>query len=97
MILRPPRSTRTDTLIPYTTCFRSHRAVMIAQFKVRLREHADFADRRLVHQRADVAGHLLIDMNQLATRCSDEGNSLGRAEFVDWPRPEIAQDRKSVV
>src|SRR3546814_4456556 len=24
MILRPPRSTRTDTLVPYTTLFRSH-------------------------------------------------------------------------
>src|SRR3546814_12967028 len=26
MILRPPRSTRTDTLFPYTTLFRSRRA-----------------------------------------------------------------------
>src|SRR3546814_20182145 len=26
MIPRPPRSTRTDTLFPYTTLFRSHRA-----------------------------------------------------------------------
>src|SRR3546814_1976827 len=26
MIRRPPRSTRTDTLFPYTTLFRSHRA-----------------------------------------------------------------------
>src|SRR3546814_1516929 len=28
MIRRPPRSTRTDTLFPYTTLFRSHFAVM---------------------------------------------------------------------
>src|SRR3546814_6803492 len=27
MIRRPPRSTRTDTLFPYTTLFRSHEAV----------------------------------------------------------------------
>src|SRR3546814_8673360 len=27
MIQRPPRSTRTDTLIPYTTLFRSQRSV----------------------------------------------------------------------
>src|SRR3546814_4416704 len=27
MIRRPPRSTRTDTLFPYTTLFRSRRAV----------------------------------------------------------------------
>src|SRR3546814_9624442 len=31
MIRRPPRSTRTDTLFPYTTLFRSHAAkVLIA-------------------------------------------------------------------
>src|SRR6056297_4017703 len=28
MIRRPPRSTRTDTLFPYTTLFRSHGAVV---------------------------------------------------------------------
>src|SRR3546814_7977167 len=27
MLLRPPRATRTDTLFPYTTLFRSHRKV----------------------------------------------------------------------
>src|SRR3546814_17493164 len=30
MIRRPPRSTRTDTLFPYTTLFRSHTAGHIA-------------------------------------------------------------------
>src|SRR3546814_19976249 len=30
MILRPPRSTRTDTLFPYTTLFRSVRRVKVA-------------------------------------------------------------------
>src|SRR3546814_5215051 len=29
MIRRPPRSTRTDTLFPYTTLFRSHFAVLV--------------------------------------------------------------------
>src|SRR3546814_5421619 len=29
MILRPPRSTRTDTLFPYTTLFRSFRAQLL--------------------------------------------------------------------
>src|SRR3546814_13731912 len=31
MILRPPRSTRTDTLCPYTTLFRSHVPVWFRQ------------------------------------------------------------------
>src|SRR3546814_7743500 len=30
MILRPPRSTRTDTLFPYTTLFRSPSTAMLA-------------------------------------------------------------------
>src|SRR3546814_10460838 len=29
MIRRPPRSTRTDTLFPYTTLFRSQRAALV--------------------------------------------------------------------
>src|SRR3546814_19364159 len=30
MIRRPPRSTRTDTLFPYTTLFRSHQGMVYA-------------------------------------------------------------------
>src|SRR3546814_10697413 len=37
MIRRPPRSTRTDTLFPYTTLFRSDRA----QLPEQCRGHAD--------------------------------------------------------
>src|SRR3546814_17757014 len=32
MIRRPPRSTRTDTLFPYTTLFRSRTAIAIHQY-----------------------------------------------------------------
>src|SRR3546814_12873166 len=35
MIRRPPRSTRTDTLFPYTTLFRSEAAVFSGQCVVR--------------------------------------------------------------
>src|SRR3546814_9395725 len=35
MIRRPPRSTRTDTLFPYTTLFRSDRRVGRAQVEAR--------------------------------------------------------------
>src|SRR3546814_13307652 len=33
MIRRPPRSTRTDTLFPYTTLFRSAASVILAVFE----------------------------------------------------------------
>src|SRR3546814_17213425 len=42
MIRRPPRSTRTDTLFPYTTLFRSHHATAL-RTSVRLgRQHHAF-------------------------------------------------------
>src|SRR3546814_14690796 len=34
MIRRPPRSTRTDTLFPYTTLFRSHRGYVLVNGKI---------------------------------------------------------------
>src|SRR3546814_8814490 len=34
MIRRPPRSTRTDTLFPYTTLFRSHLVCVAADFAI---------------------------------------------------------------
>src|SRR3546814_13552048 len=36
MIRRPPRSTRTDTLFPYTTLFRSHRPRIDVQIGIEL-------------------------------------------------------------
>src|SRR3546814_7548191 len=49
MIRRPPRSTRTDTLFPYTTLFRSHRvdagdAGACLAGLCRAGEHAEFDD-----------------------------------------------------
>src|SRR3546814_2206132 len=54
MIRRPPRSTRTDTLFPYTTLFRSHRVVVFE----RVRKFAG-----VLHQRA-AAVHLLRGLDQ---------------------------------
>src|SRR3546814_13493437 len=52
MIRRPPRSTRTDTLFPYTTLFRSY-------YRVRLtlgnKEHHDGAGN--LHHAAGTQGH----------------------------------------
>src|SRR3546814_1678697 len=41
MIRRPPRSTRTDTLFPYTTLFRSPLDLMIVERGGRQRRHRD--------------------------------------------------------
>src|SRR3546814_1750569 len=50
MIRRPPRSTRTDTLFPYTTLFRSRpiriSTVLEDHVEIRLPEHREAAYRR---------------------------------------------------
>src|SRR3546814_7491686 len=51
IIRRPPRSTRTDTRLPYTTLFRSLRAPQIARRSVR-RDVADAARRPAAADRA---------------------------------------------
>src|SRR3546814_20264450 len=49
MIRRPPRSTRTDTLFPYTTLFRSHIFIVRGEDFERVAAHAEIAAReRLV-------------------------------------------------
>src|SRR3546814_18564310 len=47
MIRRPPRSTRTDTLFPYTTLFRSHDVDLSDRRRLRLalRDASAFAQR----------------------------------------------------
>src|SRR3546814_2726059 len=44
MIRRPPGSTRTDTLFPYTTLFRSHAARLPRNRAGRLRERPGLAE-----------------------------------------------------
>src|SRR3546814_8096940 len=52
MIRRPPRSTRTDPLYPYTTLFRSHRMARdigdAAETRGRRREHRQYLRRQIV-------------------------------------------------
>src|SRR3546814_1918349 len=51
MIRRPPRSTRTDTLFPYTTLFRS-----VLRAGVHLSHDADVGDHAFLAPRVTVAG-----------------------------------------
>src|SRR3546814_19529509 len=44
MIRRPPKSTRTDTLFPYTTLFRSQRIVLVHELR-ELRRTEELLDR----------------------------------------------------
>src|SRR3546814_9898311 len=54
MIRRPPRSTRTDTLFPYTTLFRSHRA-HLGKAEQAVREHP--GEQGVERQHAEIDHH----------------------------------------
>src|SRR3546814_16604520 len=81
MIRRPPRSTRTDTLFPYTTLFRS-----------RLRPgdpppppHAAL-DRRRCHRRRQPHGRLLAPPPPAARRRLERHRQRGRPDHHHQPR-----------
>src|SRR3546814_20073658 len=50
MIRRPPRSTRTDTLFPYTTVWRAVRSSVHRAERRRIRERRDAQEQRLDRQ-----------------------------------------------
>src|SRR3546814_18037631 len=103
MIRRPPRSTRTDTLFPYTTLFRS--------------SEGSAGDWHLMHLGSlsmGAAGLLMVEMTNVtmdgristrcATLCTDE-NEASLKRVVDFCNTygvaklgiQLGQDRKSVV
>src|SRR3546814_15468069 len=91
MIPRPPRSTRTDTLVPYTTLFRSDllgRRVGCRDFARRCCRHR----RRhlLIRLRPDAGGHhRLADLRVAAHRAGDQSARLLVGEAVAAREPRL--------
>src|SRR3546814_4690193 len=59
MIRRPPRSTRTDTLFPYTTLFRSRHGLWPVRYRLD-RKSLSSSSRRGGNVRRRVLGELLV-------------------------------------
>src|SRR3546814_18372948 len=84
MIRRPPRSTRTDTLFPYTTLVRSHPRLVVdregddaAAPRHRLRRDiAAFAARTEGHRRVDAIFAMGAAMNRELPLASPRPESL---------------------
>src|SRR3546814_18591272 len=106
MIRRPPRSTRTDTLFPYTTPFRSPCAPDRAGPGGVGREAGDDVDVELRHQVAERADVDLVGREASLTGAGGAADLLGElaprvpVEIVDLlkvrgARPQ--EDRKSAV
>src|SRR3546814_16263147 len=69
MIRRPPRSTRTDTLFPYTTLFRSAALAGWAQ--------------RTSRQSMFLSALSLVELENAAARAAKQGKAAGAA-WRDW-------------
>src|SRR3546814_20490862 len=100
MIRRPPRSTRTDTLFPYTTLFRSdHRHMadrlvmlgLVAQGREHVAEAGDGTDRHAVRL-AGQRRQRVIGAEDIA-RAVDEVEAVFAGHYKGKP----GLDRKSVV
>src|SRR3546814_11652314 len=95
MIRRPPRSTRTDTLFPYTTLFRSpapdhdrrEPACGIGAFRI----EAARADLRPARARGGAAAP---DRDVSRQKADDAVAARDRPQ-VRWARPFDREDRKS--
>src|SRR3546814_2203066 len=98
MIRRPPRSTRTDTLFPYTTLFRSAGAVGADQagdaaFRHREAAMVDCPKAAKVFRQPGQYEHLILKACFLLLCSSYSGLTAARPILACGPRP--LADRKS--
>src|SRR3546814_11997945 len=86
MIRRPPRSTRTDTLFPYTTLFRSRLRQALHMLGERLGfTQGGHASKALVHALTALPHDLLIGFDD----ASVERVSTAMMSLVDRQRPRL--------
>src|SRR3546814_16284289 len=105
MIRRPPRSTRTDTLFPYTTLFRSHQPVQkIAEQLRALGMAASVGVAQDFHPEvrealADTGGvGVTIDAQAVpAARLLADGDTVGRGPFRQLADAIVEGARKRAV
>src|SRR3546814_12922865 len=105
MIRLPPRSTRTDTLFPYTTLFRSPRparpvghARSPVSARARLMEEVDWRelDFNQPFNRGSATRELGISIDGVVLETEDKANWLEGWKWQD-KRPGTPADRKSGV
>src|SRR3546814_7701566 len=86
MIRRPPRSTRTDTLFPYTTLFRSEarrRGAEIGAERLDRRQHRQAVDHPMAARHADaVVQRLAQDHRGRSEEHTSEIQSLMRISYA---------------
>src|SRR3546814_9349518 len=103
MIRRPPRSTRTDTLCPYTTLFRSAslQTIVAAPKALKIKDYADLKDVRIGVTRATVNDADISKNASFANirRYEDDATLVtaavsGQAQAVSSQWPHVAEINK---
>src|SRR3546814_16316430 len=87
MIRPPPRSTRTDTLLPYTALFRSLASAVPAWGNALARTHAAAARAALLGSITDSVRHASITGTEVVLCPSDDSGCIGS---WDWSGGWIA-------
>src|SRR3546814_14353775 len=100
MIRRPPRSTRTDTLFPYPTLFRSHAALLDRQQQVFARtaggKGVDLLDEEILGTGADGRRQHRVSVGPGQCRLAHAGTSRQTA-CAAMPSPRPMKPRASLV
>src|SRR3546814_18800837 len=86
MMWRPPRSTRTDTLVPYTTLFRSRAAVAAAARVI------SFAETAVAAEAARAAASAAGERDTVAAvEAQRDGSAVVCGDFDRAALPEIGR------
>src|SRR3546814_13444160 len=93
MIRRPPRSTRTDTLFPYTTLFRSQAVRHPRQRQHPLRDRAQ----ALLVLQAEEHGAAAARVAEVQRRVGDGAAALAMPVLADHVPAPAARDRHAPV
>src|SRR3546814_1487463 len=99
MIRRPPRSTRTDTLFPYTTLFRSIRQVAVRDARLRWPVPDDLARKaegRRIESIARRGKYLIVTLDSDDRMIWHLGMS-GRMFVLDAAHPLVKHDHVDFV
>src|SRR3546814_10442569 len=94
MIRRPPRSTRTDTLFPYTTLFRSPEQPEEPHRRQRLRDHDTQLERNPGTGEPRLRSQLGQGLSRVTGRVELRPDQQEAAPAADR-QSEVPEDRKS--
>src|SRR3546814_18966062 len=93
MIRRPPRSTRTDTLFPYTTLFRStENGVTALQMDIKITSITEEIMKIALTQAKDGRMHILGEMSKALRDARNEVNkNAPRITVITIPKEKIRE------